>query len=72
MRNLTYDSLRDSALVKTHPLASRCPLHGGGWVVFSPGGEIIDPNGLLSAPDRAACAHHETPDRAGLPTEHAI
>ena len=36
------------------------------------GGEIIDPHGLLSAPDRAACAHRETPDRAGLPTEHAI
>ena len=24
------------------------------------GGGIIDPNRLLSAPDRAACAHRET------------
>ena len=47
--------------MQAHPLASRCPLRGGG----KKGGVPLLP------PDRAACAHRETPDRAGLQTEHA-
>ena len=43
--------------MQAHPLASRCPLRGGG----KKGGVPPVPS------DRAACAHRETPDRAARP-----